>query len=206
MIERIENALQIAVLLVCTGFALARAFRFRDKAWILLSLFYSSWALGDIYWTVCLLFYGQTPAVSVISDLSWYASYIFLYMLLREADPPDSLPKKQILPWLGPLFAAAMAVFFIRWGEFLSNLIYAALLGLLLFSVCRRLDARRKGPGLGLCVVILVFCLLEYALWTASCIWEGKTLANPYFWFDFLLTLSFIFFLPAMKSRRRDTA
>ena len=200
MIESIENALQIATLLVCSALALIRAVRTRSRAWTLLAFFYGSWGLGDVYWLVCLIFFGQTPRISVVSDLSWYASYIFLYMLLREIAPPDGAREKRFLPWLGPLFAAGMAAFFMQWGEIGSNLIYALLMSLLLFSVIRRfLDREKYAAQQALCVLILVFCLLEYALWTASCFWTGETLGNPYYWFDFLLTLSFPCFIPAAR-------
>ena len=198
MIERIDNGLQIAALAVCGGVALIRAMRSRDRLWTLLALFYGSWFLGDVYWAVCLIFYGKTPQISVVSDLSWYAAYIFLYMLLREADPPVTRRERRVLPWLGPLLAAGMAVFFMRWGEIMGNLIYASLMALLLFSVIRRfLDRQKYAAQQSLCVAILVFCLLEYALWTSSCFFKGDGLSNPYYWFDFLLTVNFVFFLPA---------
>ena len=200
MIERIDNGLQIAVLAVCGVVALVRALRSRGKLWTLLALFYGSWFLGDVYWSVCLFFYGQTPQISVVSDLSWYAAYIFLYMLLREAAPPVTRQEKRVLPWLGPVFALGMAVFFMRWGEVASNLIYAGLLGLLLFASIRRLmDGRQVPHARFLCAAILCACLMEYALWTASCFWTGETLGNPYYWFDLLLTASFVSFLPAVR-------
>ena len=46
---------------------------------------------------------------------------------------------------------------------------------------------------------VLAFIALEYALWTASCFWVSDTLTNPYFWFDFLLTLVLLLFLPAVR-------
>ena len=82
MIERIENALQIGVLVVCAAIAVYRTVKHRGEAWMLLSFFYGSWLLGDIYWLACLVFYDGTPQISAVSDLSWYAAYIFLYLLL----------------------------------------------------------------------------------------------------------------------------
>ena len=198
MIESVENALQIAVLLACAGIAIARAAAHRSREWTLLGFVYGSWVLGDIYWLVCLVFYDRTPQVSLVSDLSWYASYIFLYMLLRQAAPPEGAREKRGLPWLGPVLCYGMAVFFMQWGEIVSNLIYATLMSLLLFSVIRRfLDRDRYAAQQPLCIAILVFCLLEYALWTSSCFFSGEGIQNPYYWFDFLLTVSFVFFLPA---------
>ena len=48
-------------------------------------------------------------------------------------------------------------------------------------------------------LAILVFCLLEYTLWTVSCFdWEDSV-TNPYYWCDLLLTASFPFFLGATR-------
>lgn len=200
MIERLENVLQIAVLLVSTNASLYKAIRTHARAWTLLAFFSGSWCLGDIYWLVCLLFYDRTPQISVVSDMSWYASYIFLYMLLREVAPPATRRETRALPWLGILFAAGMAAFYMQWGEFISNIIYAGLMGLLLFSAIRRImDGalyRRQRP---LSAVILIFCLLEYGLWTTSCFFKGEGLLNPYYWFDILLTVSFLFFFHATE-------
>ena len=196
MIERIENALQIGTLVVCAAIALYRIVKRRGEAWTLLSFFYGSWLLGDVYWLACLVFYDGTPQISAVSDLSWYASYIFLYLLLRHTAPPEKPFGAKILPWLGPVFTAGMGVFFMLRGEIAANLVYAGLMGFLLYAAIRRLMERRS---VYLSVLILVFCLLEYALWTASCFWNDEIVLHPYYWFDFLLTVSFPFFLPAME-------
>ncbi len=196
MIESIDNGIQIAVLVLCVIAAAVKAAKYRSRSWTLLTFFYGSWVLGDVYWTVCLLFYDRTPQISVVSDLSWYASYIFLYMLLRRISPPEKLTEKRIVPWLGPAFAIGMALFFMQKGEIMSNLIYAGLMGLLLYSTIRRLAERRNRT---LPALILIFCLLEYALWIASCFWNEAILLHPYYWFDFLLTVSMPFFLPAVR-------
>lgn len=149
---------------------------------------------------VCLFFYGETPRISLVSDLGWYASYILLYMLLREAAPPVSRGERRVLPWLAPLFTLGMAVFYMQWGEIFSNLVYAGLMGLLLFASIRRLtDPARYARARFLCGLILCGCVLEYALWTASCYWSGESFGNPYYWFDLLLTATFPFFLPATR-------
>ena len=196
MIERIENALQIGTLVVCAAIALYRIVKRRGEAWTLLSFFYGSWLLGDVYWLACLVFYDGTPQISAVSDLSWYASYIFLYLLLRHTAPPEKPFGAKVLPWLGPVFTAGMGVFFMLRGEIAANVAYAALMGFLLYAAIRRLMERRS---VYLSVLILVFCLLEYALWTASCFWNDEIVLHPYYWFDFLLTVSFPFFLPATE-------
>ena len=200
MIESIENALQIVTLLVCAAVAVQRATKYRSRTWTLLFFYYGNWLLGDSYWIICLICYDKTPQVSVVSDLSWYASCIFLYLLLSRLAPPERKVARRVLPWTGPLFAAGMAVFFMLRGEIISNLIYAACMGLLMFVSIRVLtdgEAHRKQRFLA--VVILVFCLLIYLMWLSSCFWDTDTLANPYYWFDFLVSACFPLFIPATK-------
>ena len=200
MIERLENALQIAVLLFCCCITIYRALRLRSRVWIFLTFFYGSWLLGDIYWTTCLFFFKQTPQISIVSDLSWYASFIFMYMLLHQIAPPQGNSRAWLVPWLGPVFTLAMAIYYTLWGQLLNNLIYALLMGLLLYAVIYRLCERKQyARQTALCQTILVFCLMEHALWTSSCIWSGDTLLNPYYWCDLLLTLTFPFFLRATR-------
>ena len=50
---------------------------------------------------------------------------------------------------------------------------------------------------------MLVFCAAEYGDWTTSCYWMGDTLANPYFWFDLLITISLAALLPATGKAAR---
>ncbi len=192
MIETYENILQIAVLAGCILVTVIRSVERKSSLWTILTLFYGSWMLGDIYWLACLAFYGMTPQISVVSDLSWYASYIFLYMLLRRASPPDLTSGTKGLPLAGSIFALGMGLFFMHWGEILSNLIYAELFSLLLYAAITRLQERR---AVCLSVGILVFCFLEYGLWLSSCFWKSDTAANPYYWFDLLLTACLPFFL-----------
>ena len=200
MIDTIENIIQIVVLSVCVAVAIAKAVKYRSRSWTILSFFYGSWLLGDIYWLVCLVIYGSTPEISVISDLSWYAAHIFLYFLLRHTLPPENVDGVHPLTWLGPIFALGMAIFFMFWGEIISNLVYGALMGLLMFSSIRRImDKNTPRRSLFLPVWILVYSLLLYALWVSSCYWDDTIVFQAYFVFDFLITVSFPFFLLATR-------
>ena len=197
MIEIYENALQTAVLIVCVILAAFRALKSRNRAWTLLSLAYGSWLLGDIYWMACLLFYDKTPQIPLISDLSWYAACTFLYMLLRQVSPPEEAGPAGRIAWLGPVFTMGMAVFYMTFGQIISNLAYAGLMGLLLYSSIRRLAARTSG-GRAVPLLLLVFCLLEYGLWTSSCFWTD-VLIHPYYVFDVLVTAVWPVFLHAVR-------
>ncbi len=80
MIELIDNSLQITVLTVCAALSVYLAVRHGSRTWTLLSFFYGSWLLGDVYWLSCLIFYDRTPQISLVSDLSWYAALSLIHI------------------------------------------------------------------------------------------------------------------------------
>ncbi len=207
-IESLEITFQIAVLVFCSIVALVRMRSVREKGTLLLLAFYGSFLLGDLYWQVCLLCYSEIPQISLVSDLSWYAAYLFLFLLLRTAaeekgneDVIAADPVKMLLPALAPVFTSAMAVFYIRDGKVVSNIVYAALMGLLLFTAVKGL--LRTGAGnesfRPLHRTVLLFCLLEYALWTVSCFWDLVAFRYVYFGIDLLITLCFPCLIIAVK-------
>lgn len=192
MTELLENLIQLAVTGICTGAAIHRAVSYREKIWADLALFYGLFFLGDLYWILYLLFYGDTPQYGYISDLAWYAAFVFLILLIQQVSglKPDL---KTVVPWIGPLFALGMGIFYMQWGDIFGNILSMLIMGTLLWLVLYHLfPGKRRGsvPGKNksLYVMILIICLLEYILWTLSCFWMGETLANPYFWADFALT------------------
>ena len=87
MIESLENSIQIAILLVCACISLVRAITQKSKTWTILVFFYVSVMLGDFYWVIYLIFYQKNPTLSLVPDLSWLASYLFLYLMLKELYP-----------------------------------------------------------------------------------------------------------------------
>lgn len=201
MIESLENSIQIAILLVCACISLVRAITQKSKTWTLLVFFYVSVMLGDFYWVIYLIFYQKNPTLSLVPDLSWLASYLFLYLMLKELYPRNQTGKRSILPWFGVIFAVAMAICFMAFGKILQNILYAALYGLLLFSTIRTLTEwqGKLQKNVWFPWQILIVSLIEYGSWIASCLWDAFSLTNPYYWFDFAMTISFLFYLPATE-------
>ena len=199
MIESIENGIQLVLTGLCTFTALGLAIRSRSREWVLFGLFSGSYFLGDLYWLFFLVFYGNTPRFSLIPDMSWYASFLFLNLLLFYAGGGKRPQHRKIL-WLVPAFTAAMCIFYMQWGEYVSNLIYAFLLTLILWQAIGGLFACQKGEkNRTLYGMAGLFCAIEYGMWTASCFFKSEGLTNPYFWLDLLLSVSFLLFLPAVR-------
>ena len=203
MIETIENLLQLLILLICTGISLSWAIRERGGTAILLFFFYASFALADLYWLLYLVFYEKSPVIFYVSDLSWYASYLFLYMLVQQMADPEEQKFRLTALWALPAFCIVMCLFYMQWGDYLSNAICAVLMSLLLCHSVRGLVYMRSHPQAAanrpLYIAILVFCMLEYGVWTTSCFWVGDTWKNPYFIFDCLMTVYKPFLLYSYK-------
>lgn len=208
MIEAFDNGVQLFMTGLCTASSLVHGARFRERAWILLGLFSGIFFLGDLYWLLFLLFYDQTPPAFYISDFSWDASYLFLMVLLlylrQEAGLFGRTNVNRMLFFAILAFTVGMSVFYMMRGDIISNLVTAFLMSGLIWHSVDGLVSMRGEPEERTCrkymyYTTLLFCFAEYGLWTSSCFWMGDTLANVYFWFDMLLSVTFLLFVFALR-------
>ncbi len=225
MVESIENAIQLLITGLCTLICARTAYLTMKRTWILLGLASGVYFLGDLYWQLYLLFYGETPHYSHISYTSWYASYLFLILLIIElkGDKDTSISgekskrnerdrmKEVLFPgkeykilWLIPVFTAGMCIFYMQWGDYISNIVSGVLMSVLMLNSAKGLilDKHRSEKSYGrkmLYISMLIFCAAEYLAWTSSCFWDGDSLLNPYFWFDSMISISFILFPIALS-------
>ena len=100
MIESVENAFQLALIAVCLTLAVIYTVREKPRNGTLLVMFYGSYLLGDLYWLLYLLFYGDNPSIFYIPDLSWYAAYGFLYLLLQRLSSKEERQSGCLPAWL----------------------------------------------------------------------------------------------------------
>lgn len=196
MIETIENALQLAVTGVCSAACFVLAYRMKEKEWDILALFYAAIFLGDLYWLLYLLFKGTTPNLSYVSEFAWYAAYMFLLILLRFVEGEKARQVRHPLLWIIPAFTIGMCVFYMQWGDYLGNIILAFLMGAILLESIKGLIALSHGAERNFCAAALSLGLIEYTLWTVSCFSSGEGITNPYYWVDFLFTMSMAALLP----------
>ena len=117
---------------------------------------------------------------------------------------PYRMMRQRKKMWAIPAFTACMCIFFMQWGDYINNIATAVLMtGLLLYSFDGIIEQNNGNGNDGrfrmLYIATLVFCFSEYIMWLFSCFWMGDTLANPYFWFDILLSGTFILFPVALR-------
>ena len=201
MIETVENAAQFTVVSLCCGISAVCCIRRKSRLWGLMALFYGTFLLGLLYWLLYLLFYGDTPNFRYISELSWYTAFLFLFLILQHIADPGERTVKAWIPRLMPVFAFGMGIFYMQWSAWLSNVLSAAVMSLLLYQAVRGLIYHRKQEQhrkwTRFYCLTLLFCMAEYCMWTVTCFYWSDALSNPYFWFDILQTVCFPLFIPA---------
>ena len=204
-IEEINNVFQLTVLALCMCISIYKSVLTKKNHWALIAMFYSVSTFGVLYWFLYLIIYGDTPYYSFISDMCWFSAFLFLLMLLlyyrkKESEKTDF---RILIPTI--FFTAAMAIFYMRWGKYLINTLYAAVMTFLIYHSIYGLNHSSSKQGLYyLYFVTLLFCIIEYCLWTISCFdWNGSFI-DPYHFFDLLLTVSHVLFYFALKRIDKD--
>ena len=202
MVEIVDNAVQLAVTLLCAGVSACLAAKRKKQAYIILACYYGALSMGILYWLVYDLITSYTPKIFYVSDLCWMASYLFLLMLVVSTAGPEERAFHHRAAWISPVLSTALTVFYCQRGDWAENVIWCGLMGASgWFSIrgfiwaAGQKDIRRRNFHLAVLFLITV----EYCLWTSSCFWVSDTLANPYFWFDFMLSGTVVLLLAATE-------
>ena len=201
-IESIENLIQLGMLGVCAIISMQYYYSTKRHEWAMLFLAAFVYFLGDLYLQLYIIFFGETPYYSHIPYFSWYASYIFLILLILEFRGKDRIKIKSPIMWLIPAFTALMAVFFMLQGDYVSNIICAAIMSVLIWQAIEGFitaPAEKKDSGRLLYIAVLALCITEYTSWTVSSLWSVDSITDPYFWTDSFLSLIFLFLPFALR-------
>lgn len=187
MAELADNAIQLFITFVLAALSLYSAVRKRSREWVLLTLFYASYALGLSYWLLYIVLYKTTPQVFCVSELSWTAACIFLAIRLSGETGNDPRSAKYFAL---PAFSAMMAVVFSLRGSYFENTIMGAAMAFLGYFAMKGLILKKDTA---VSRAALFFYASEYLLWIASCFSQGDRFSEPYYLIDtFLLNASLI--------------
>jgi len=191
MIESVVNSLELLITGICMTISICFVYAGKQRIWVLMSLFCGTFFLGDLYWQLHLIFYKRTPLFSFIPYLSWYASFLFLYLMLLLTGNRGRIHSRKM--WLIPVFTFGMCIYYMQFGAYVSNLISALLMTLIILQSVKGLSLPEKtGPGRKkFCLLTLLFCALEYGIWTSSCFDYGNPLRNLYYVFSVIMIFSF---------------
>lgn len=204
MIELFTNLFQLLIVLLATGLAGVLFYKSHIQAYLLLTCFYGTFMLGSLYWTLHFFLFDYTPQIFYVSELAWLTSHMFLLTLVFTLASPDERRFKHPAVWLAPLFCLPQLVIYWFTSDILLNTIISCLALAIMWQALRGFFYARNQSGKGrkscyFHLVLIGIIVLEHGLWTSSCFWQGDTIANPYFWFDFLLSIVLILLLPATR-------
>lgn len=204
MVELFDNVSQFLVTLLAGVGAVILFCKSRKQVYFLLACFYGTFALGTLYWTLHILLFDYTPQIFYVSELAWIASYMFLLTLEFSLSTPEERKFRHPAVWLVPAFCIPQLLLYLTYGDIIFNLlICGTVMAAAWYSARGLIYARRQQGRLRdkqyFHMAVLSVVMLEYFLWTASCFWVSGTLANPYFWIDFLLTVALFNLLLAMR-------
>ena len=199
MIYEASEAIQLVMLVACFALALIRALRARNAVWLEVVCFFACMLLGNVYYYGFMVVFDDFPHYSYIADFSWIAGYVFLLMLIiqceQERGPTAPIP----VAWL-PVGVSAVccAVYIYANGYPILNFVDNGLVAALGFFAVRGLVAKPEedfAPGFAtskpLHFMVLVFFVVEQALWLSSLIPDAGPDYLVYTVFNFALTLTY---------------
>ncbi len=205
MLDIVSNVVQMAALCICEAFALYDAQSKRSRLRLLYGLFLFSFFMGDLWWLLDISFFGETPVYSLIPYLNWKASGVFLILMMMKYEQRSILSKPtRGYIWAVPVFCAGMCAFFMQYGAYIDNILTAVVMSAIMSMSLQRLadikDGKTEHTGdRMLCQIVLLHCVLEYAMWASSCLSYENPLRYIYFVFEFGLTICFLLFIPAIR-------
>lgn len=189
--EIIDNIFQIVLLLICGGASMFFAVTHRSRLILILSLFYTCFAMGTLYFVLHLFITEMAPQIFYVSEISWIASYAFLlsFQILRS----DGM-KITFSPIAAVLTFAYVAVALERQFMLYVTPLFVLAVGSALYLTLYRLIKCRKNRALDVCTVICLY--LQFSLYMASLFIRNFDNFNLYFAIDFALSATFAALLP----------
>ncbi len=173
----------------------SQAYIFLPKTGFFLARF-----MSDYFWTVYQLVTGNYPEVSEFTAyLGWNIAYACLFLsLLSFIKEHDRLYFHPLMLW--PVLTNVPLLFlYLRYGGLLNNLwevgITTVTMVLCTGEIIYYLRYRIFGTHFPyFAIIILIFGILEYGMWTASCFSWKSELSDPYIYCSFLSAILVVFF------------
>ena len=195
-----ENLFTLLCAVVGLLICLFKYIELPKRRYLYLIIFFLAHFFSDYYWTIYVLIMRSSPNVSgFMAYLGWNIAYLFLFRMVfrlrrkgnRYFHPLMLLPVLTNIPLL---------ILYLKFGGIFNNLWQVGITTLTMVFCMKELvyyfQNRKKGivhfPRLSL--LILLFLIFGYGMWTASCFdWKSEVL-NPYLYFTVLAYISTLFF------------
>lgn len=203
MVEFIDNLIQVIVTFVCFVWSCTYFHKTGKQAYFILLGFFGCFTFAGLYWTLYYSLFLDTPHVFYVSEVGWSSGSILLRLLQYALSDEEERSFRTRYSWISLVIGVPLLIYYYSYRDILFSSITTVIMIILSWHAIRGIVYwRRKGIfdyRMRFQIVVLVFVLLEYCLWIAGDFWIGDTVKNPYFWFDFLLTIWRFFLLYVTK-------
>ena len=170
------------------------------RTYFYLTGFFLARFMSDYFWTVYELVTGSYPEVSGFTAyLGWNIAYACLFLsMLSFIKDHDRLFFHPVMLW--PVLTNVPLLFlYLRYGGVFNNLWQVGITTLIMILCTGEIIYYLRNRIFGthfpyFAILILVFCILEYGMWTASCYSWKSELSDPYTYCSLLSAIVVVFF------------
>jgi heme A synthase len=213
-IEDFENIFSLVCTVIGLLYCLFKYIELPKRGYLYLVIFFLSHFLSDYYWTVYTLIMKDNPEVSEFTAyLGWNIAYVILFLAVFHFRRAEKKYFHPLMLW--PLATnIPLFIYYIQFGGIINNLWQVGFTTLTMVFCMRELlyyravKAGKLVPSQDgmpktdvaiprLPLLVLLFLIVQYGMWTASCFEWSNELLNPYFYCTILYSLIPIFFVRA---------
>ncbi|OON88009.1 hypothetical protein BXO88_02215 [Oribacterium sp. C9] len=166
----------------------------------LLLIYFLASFLSEYYWTIYSLTMGSYPNVSEFTAyLGWNIGYLILLIASYYIRPDEAKNTLHPLVFLPALVNVPQFLLYIQYGGILNNIWQVGTTTLTMIFCLQSIIYFYKGKTTTtefplFSVLVLIYLVLQYIMWTVSCYsWDGE-LSNPYLYCSILGAVTSIFF------------
>ena len=199
-LDDFENVLTLAA--TCLGL-LGVLFKYikTPKRWYLLLItFFLANFLSDYYWTVYSLVMNTYPEVSeFLAYFGWNVGYLLLMVAVLKTSSESERDFFHPLMLWPILTNIVQFVLYIQYGGLLNNIWQVSITTIIMILCMQDILYYRKNKDKGkklpyFAIVVLLFLLTEYGMWTASCFTFENDLLDPYFYLTIVRSILIVMF------------
>lgn len=188
--ELVDNLFQILVLGITSVVSLLCAYLYKSRYCLILCLAYACFTMGTLYFMLCLYVTGDVPQVFYVSEISWIASYFFLFSLQIMRIENLRLKFSVIPAICAVLVACVILAFRFAGPSYLVSMLFAIPTSSIMYLSVFRFQCNMKYRITDFCFMICI--TLQVLLYVVSMFMAGFTEFNLYFAIDILMTISLV--------------
>ena len=201
LLDNFENMLTLLATIVGLLGCLFKYIKAPKRGFLILIFFFLSNFLSDYYWTIYSLVMGDYPEVSeFLAYFGWNVAYVVLLIAVIYMRPYGA--KHYFHPFMvWPLVTNIYQfMIYIQSGGIFNNLWQVGFTTVTMMLCMQQIlyywKNRRSGQKKPyLAIMVLVYLMLEYGMWTSSCFSWSHELINPYFYCGVLAAMVSIMFV-----------